>query len=224
MQTAANFAACEQPGNDVAALIQNVRLLIDVKTAHRVVNGRSNMNRIVGSLIQFAFHARLSAEFRVLFLFDGLIPLFKRLLQIIFLDVKFFGKLFQSSGLNDQTLFLIKINGFDAFFDLRIKHQISTLFFKSSDCVRNDAARGQFIDEPFAVSVDQNGAFSAHCLTDQISVIRILLNGRMHLNQVHLHDLRSNLFRKLDSVARSSGVVRGSVCLKIRTILGNQVF
>lgn len=89
VQTAANFAACEQPGNDVAALIQNVRLLIDVKTAHRVVNGRSNMNRIVGSLIQFAFHARLSAEFRILFLFDGLIPLFKRLLQIIFLDVKF---------------------------------------------------------------------------------------------------------------------------------------
>lgn len=89
VQTAANFAACEQSGNDVAALIQNVRLLIDVKTAHRVVNGRCNMNRIVGSLIQFAFHARLSAEFRVLFLFDGLIPLFNRLLQIIFLDVKF---------------------------------------------------------------------------------------------------------------------------------------
>ena len=83
MNAAGHFSRRKEAGNRISLCVEHFRLRIDFDTAHRVVYGRSDFDRVVRSLRQIALQAvRIAVEVGIFFIVHIAGVCFQRLFKL----------------------------------------------------------------------------------------------------------------------------------------------
>ena len=215
MQATSNFTRGKEPLDDIPVAIENLSLRRNVDSTHRVVDSWGNVDGKEARLGDAPVHPSRPVELGVIMVFHGLVPGRNRLLQGCRIHVQLLSQILNRITMNNQTYFVVELNGLGPVTDALVENQVSTVLWQGCDGVGNDLPGIQLIHEPLPVCVNQDSPFTTNSFPNQVDMGVVLLNGWVNLNQVHLHQLSTNTFGQFQAVTGSPRLVGRLVVLEV---------
>ena len=177
VQATSNFTRGKEPLDDIPVAIENLSLRRNVDSTHRVVDSWGNVDGKEARLGDAPVHPSRPVELGVIMVFHGLVPGRNRLLQGCRIHVQLLSQILNRITMNNQTYFVVELNGLGPVTDALVENQVSTVLWQGCDGVGNDLPGIQLIHEPLPVCVNQDSPFTTNSFPNQVDMGVVLLNG-----------------------------------------------
>ena len=207
MDTAGNFARCEQTGNHIAVGVNHLGVGVNLHAAHGVMDAGCHLDGVVGSLGKVMLHTGGTAKFLVLTGCHSIIPVRQGLCQHSRVNAQLLCQLLNGSTLGDNAVLNILFGGLQTFPQVLVEDNIGILTFLLQFRSGNHVTGQQLIDEANAGLVHQDGAVTTDTLGNQHG--GCLLHGGMQLNLVNVHQISAHSLCHHNAVAGCTGGVGG---------------
>ena len=180
------------------------------------MDARGDLDGIVRRHAQVRLHAGGASEVGIVLSRHVAIPVGERLCQGRGIDIQLFGQPLDGVGLHRDAGGDVFFNGLQAVAQALVENDVG-IASGLLEFARGDNVAGlQFIDEAFAVLIDQDRAVAAHALGDEHA--RALLNGGMELDLLDVYQIGSHGLSHDDAVAHDAGSAGGDRAEQVGTI------
>ena len=215
VHAARDFTRGEETRDGLAFLVEDLRLGVDLQTAHGVVNGGLNLDGPVRSLVESGRHVG-TAELRVLagLLVGGV--LLERGFKRVGRKVRGGGEFLDVLARDGEAHLDVALDELGLGADAVVPDDPGELAGLLQFVGGHDVARQEFVREALAFGVDENGAVAADAFGNQNAFRR---GRRVSLDLVHVDRGRTDLLGHDDAVARGARMVRRGIALEHGLVL-----
>ena len=215
MHTTSDFARRKQAGNHFTIGADDLSLVVDLDTAHGVVNTGLYLDSIIRCLIQRIGKGH-TAEVRIFFCLNAGVPFFHRCRKGFRRSSDCLGQcLIGIAGLS-IALVDIALDNIRSIAHAAVHDQPGIAAGLLEFCRRDLVTGRNLVKEALALLVHQDCAVATETFRDQNRAASFHMDCRVKLNLLKINCIRAHCLGHLDALALDAGRIRGDEAVQLR--------